>query len=53
MFLPRGGSTPYNGLYWEAPPERGTIFMIQLYEKVGISIVEVYERREICYFGLY
>ena len=31
---PRGGTT-YNGLYGEAPPERGTIFRLQLDERVG------------------
>ena len=40
---PRGG-TPYNGLYGEAPPERGTFFRLQVYRKVGISRAEVYER---------
>ena len=39
-----GGGIPYNGLYGEAPPERGTFFMLQVYERVGISQVEVYER---------
>ena len=39
-----GGGTPYNGLYREAPPERGTFFRLQGYERVGISRVEVYER---------
>jgi len=38
------GGTPYNGLYGEAPPERGTFFRLQVYERVGISRVEVYER---------
>ena len=38
-----GGRTPYNGLYGEAPPERGTFFRLQVYERVGISQVEVYE----------
>ena len=38
---PKGG-TPYNGLYGEAPPERGTFFRPQVYERVGISQVEVY-----------
>ena len=38
-----GGDTPYNGLYGEAPPERGTFFRLQVYERVGISPVEVYE----------
>lgn len=35
---PRGG-TPYNGLYGEAPPERGTFFSLQVYKRVGISQV--------------
>ena len=36
--LPRGGGggIPYNGLYGEAPPERGTFFRLQVYERVGI-----------------
>ena len=33
-----GGGTPFNGLYGEAPPKRGTLFRLQVYEKVGISI---------------
>ena len=41
--LPLGG-TPYNGLYGEAPPERGTFFKLQVYKRVGISQVEVYKR---------
>ena len=36
-----GGDTPYNGLYGEAPPERGTFFRLQVYKRVGISQVEV------------
>ena len=40
-----GGGTPYNGLYREAPPERGTFFRLQVLSKrVGISQVEVYKR---------
>ena len=38
------GGTFYNGLYGEAPPERGTFFRFQVYERVGISLVEVYKR---------
>ena len=38
------GGTSYNGLYGEAPPERGTFFRFQVYERVGISLVEVYKR---------
>jgi len=41
--IPRGG-TPHNGLYREAPPERGTFFRLQVYERVGITQAEVYER---------
>ena len=29
------GGTPYNGLYGEAPPERGIFFRLQVYERVG------------------
>ena len=39
-----GGGTPYYGLYGEAPPERGTLFRLQVYERVRISQVEVYKR---------
>ena len=38
---PQGG-TPYNGLYGDALPERGTFFRLQVYKRVGISRVEVY-----------
>ena len=41
---PGGGGTPYNGLYGEALPERGTFFTLQVYERVGISQVKVYKR---------
>ena len=34
-----GGGTPYNGLYGEALPERGTFFRLQVYKRVGISQV--------------
>ena len=35
-----GGVLPiYNGLYGEAPPERGTFFSLQVYKRVGISQV--------------
>ena len=30
--------------YGEAPPERGSFFTLQVYERVRISRVEVYER---------
>ena len=38
------GGAPYDGLDGEAPPERGTFFRLQVYERVGISLVEVYKR---------
>ena len=36
----RGEGTTYDGLYGEAPPERGIFFRPQVYERVGISLVE-------------
>ena len=39
-----GGGTPCNGLYGEAPPERGTFFRLQVCQRVGISQVKVYKR---------
>ena len=45
-FGSRGGDTPYNGLYGEAPPERGTFFWLLIYEREGILPVEVYEMVE-------
>ena len=40
-----GGGTPYIMLaYGEAPSERGIFFRPQVYERVGISLVEVYKR---------
>ena len=41
---PRGVGSPYDGLYGEAPPERGILFRLQAYERVGISLAEVYKR---------
>ena len=41
-----GGSTPYDGLYGEAPPERGTFFRLQVYERVGKSVLWVCERAQ-------
>ena len=35
---------PYNYLYGEVPPERGTFFRLQVYKRVGISLLEVFER---------
>ena len=42
-YLPRG-EAPYNGLYGEAPPDRGIFFMLHIYERVVISLVEVHKR---------
>ena len=36
-----GGGTPYDGLHREALPERGTFFRLQVYERVGILLLEV------------
>ena len=38
-----GGDTQYNGIYGEDPPERVTFFRLQVYDKEGILLVEVYE----------
>ena len=38
------GGTLYDGLYGEDPPERGMFFRLQVYERVGISLDEVYQR---------
>ena len=35
-----GGDTPHNGLYGEASPEKGTFSRLQVYERVGISLVD-------------
>ena len=39
-----GGGILYDGLYGEAPPERSIFFRLQVYERLGISLVEVYTR---------
>ena len=39
--FPREGGTPYNGLYGEALPARGTFFRLEVYKRVGIARVEV------------
>ena len=38
------GGAPYDGLYREAPSEMGIFFRLQVYERVGISLVEIYKR---------
>ena len=35
---PGGGDTPYNGLYGEAPPERGTFFKLAEYNANTLKI---------------
>ena len=39
-----GGEAPYDSLFGEAPPERGTLFRLKVYERVGILLVDVYKR---------
>ena len=34
------GGTPYNGLYGEAPPKRGTFLRLQVYKRIVISQIE-------------
>ena len=41
---PGGGDNAYDGLYGQAPPERGIFFRLQVYERGGISLGEVYKR---------
>ena len=43
-FPPGWGDSLHNGLYGEAPPERGIFFRLLVYKKVGFLIVEVYEK---------
>ena len=37
-----GGGTSYDGLYGEGPRKKGIFFSLQVCERVGISLVEVY-----------
>ena len=39
-----GRSTPYSGLYGEAPPETGAFFKLAVYKRVGKIAILVYER---------
>ena len=41
------GRTPYDGLYGEVPPERSIFFRLKVYERVGISLDEVYKRASV------
>ena len=47
-----GDGTPFYGLHMEAPPERGNFFRLQVFERVGISQVEVYERVNLSFRSL-
>ena len=38
--------TSYESLYGEAPPERDIFFRLQVYERVGTSLVDVFKRVE-------
>ena len=38
--------TPYDGLHCKALHKRGTVFRLQVYERVGISLVEVHGKVE-------
>ena len=45
MLTSRGeGGTPYDALYGEAPPERDIFFRLQVCERVGILLAQVYKR---------
>ena len=34
-----GGVIPYNSLYGEVPPKRGTLFRLQVYKRVGKLVI--------------
>ena len=48
-WCPPPGDIPFHGLYRKAPPKSGTFFRLQVKQRVGISLVEVY-RWKICHF---
>ena len=41
-----GEGSPYNGQYCRTPLKRGNIFRLQVYERAGVSLVEVHDRVE-------
>ena len=43
MFRAPGG-TPYDGPYGEAPLKRSPFFRLQVYKRVGILLIAVYDR---------
>ena len=49
-FIP--GRTPCNGLYEKAPHRRGTFVILQVYERVGVSLAKLYERVEKSVIGV-
>ena len=40
------GGSPYNGLYLEAPPDKGTFFRFQVYERVEKCAILICKRTE-------
>ena len=44
LYLRRGWGTLYKGLYLKAPPLWVTFYRLQVYERAGISPVEMCER---------
>ena len=46
-----GGGTLYNGLYQEAPPERGNVFRLQVRKRVGKLLVEVCVGKSLIWVG--
>ena len=54
LYIPPGGGgvTPYNGLYGEAPPERGTFFRFQVNKRVGFHKLRYIKGREIDHLGI-
>ena len=38
-FLGGGGGTSYNGLHGRVPPESGTFFRLEVYKRVGKTVI--------------
>ena len=53
VWTPGGGVLPTIVYTGGLPPERGIFFRLRVYERVGISLVEVYERVGKCHLGLW
>ena len=43
---PGGGVTPYDGLYGEGPPARGNFYRLQVYKRVGKSVIWLCKRAQ-------